>query len=63
MTREELCSLAKGAGLAAGGALVAFTAETLIPALQSSGSVTALAIAAFASVALNAIRKKFFPTL
>lgn len=57
MDREEWISIAKGAGIAIAGALLTFTADMLIPAMQASGSGTLLAVAVFASIAVNTLRK------
>ena len=50
-------SIGRGALIAIGGAALTFAATTLIPAMQASGNATLLAIAAFASVAINIARK------
>lgn len=60
MTKNYFVSLAKGAGIAAGGAALAFLAEVAIPAVQSEGSGIVLTIAALASVVVNAARKAWF---
>jgi hypothetical protein len=57
MSRSDWLSIAKGAGIAVAGALLAFGAEVLIPAMQSSGSAVLLGLAAVASVAINVARK------
>jgi hypothetical protein len=60
MGKDELIAIAKGAGIAAAGALLAYLADVAIPAVQASGTGTALALAAIASVAINAVRKAWF---
>jgi len=57
MNREDWLSIAKGAGIAVAGALLAYGADFLIPAMQSSGSAVLLGLAAVASVAINVARK------
>jgi hypothetical protein len=57
MSRSDWLSIAKGAGIAVAGALLAFGAEVLIPAMQSSNNAVLLAVAALASVAVNIGRK------
>jgi hypothetical protein len=61
MTREDWISIGKGAGIAVAGAFLTFASTALIPAMQASGSATLLAVAAFASVAINVIRKQVMP--
>lgn len=60
MNRDYFITLAKGAGIAAAGAALAFLAEVAIPAVQSEGSGIVLTIAALASVVVNAARKAWF---
>jgi hypothetical protein len=62
MKREDWISIAKGAGLAIAGALLTFTAAVLIPAMEASGNAGLLALAAFASVAINVLRKLMLPS-
>ena len=57
MSREEWLSIAKGAGIAVAGALVAFAADIVIPAMQASGSAGLLTAAVIASVLVNVARK------
>jgi len=57
MDREQIIKVAKGAALAAAGAIVAYLAEVVLPGIQDSGSGLTLTIAAMASVGLNAARK------
>jgi hypothetical protein len=57
MNREDWLSIAKGAGIAVAGALLAYGSESLIPAMQSSGSAVLLGLAAVTSVAINVARK------
>lgn len=60
MNRDYFLTLAKGAGIAATAAILTFIAEVAIPAIQSEGSGSALAIAAVVSVLVNAARKAWF---
>jgi hypothetical protein len=62
MTREDWISIAKGAGIAIAGALLTFAAAVLIPAMEASGNAGLLALAAFASVAINVLRKLMLPS-
>lgn len=57
LDREKLIAVAKGAGIAAAGAVLAYAADVVIPAVQDSGSGVVLTIAAMASVLVNALRK------
>lgn len=57
MTREQWLKIARGAAIAAAGALLTYASAELIPALKESGNATLLTIAAFASVAVNVLRK------
>lgn len=57
MNREDFIKIAKGAGLAAAGAILAYLSEFAIPMIQDGGSGAVLTIAAMASVAINALRK------
>ena len=56
LSRADLVRIAKGAALAAAGAVVTFLAAEVLPHLDDSTAVGAL-IAAVASTALNALRK------
>jgi hypothetical protein len=53
----DWASIGRGAAIAIGGAALTFAATVLIPAMQASGNATLLIVAAFASVAINVIRK------
>lgn len=55
-TQDDLIRVAKGAALAAGGAVVAFLATEVVPNLDDSTAVGAV-IAAVASTGLNALRQ------
>jgi hypothetical protein len=57
MSREDWISIAKGAAIAAGGALLTFAADVLIPAMHASGTPVLLGVAVVASVAINVVRK------
>jgi hypothetical protein len=57
MSKAEWLSIAKGAGIAVAGALVAFAADFVIPAMQASGSAGLLTAAVVASVLVNVARK------
>jgi hypothetical protein len=57
MSKSDWLSIAKGAGIAVAGALLAYGADFLIPAMQSSNNAVLLAVAAIASVAINVARK------
>lgn len=50
-------SIGRGAAIAIGGAALTYASTVIIPAMQGSGNATLLAIAAFASVAINIARK------
>ena len=50
-------SIGRGALIAIGGAALTFAATVVIPAMQQSGNATLLTVAAFASVAINVLRK------
>ena len=50
-------AIARGAGVALAGAALTYASTVVIPAMQGSGNATLLTIAAFASVAVNVIRK------
>jgi hypothetical protein len=50
-------SIGRGAAIAIGGAALTYASTVLIPAMQASGNATLLIVAAFASVAINVIRK------
>ena len=56
LTRDDLLKIAHGAALAAAGAAVTFLAAEVVPHLDDSTAAGA-AVAAVASVALNALRK------
>lgn len=53
----DWASIARGAGIALAGAALTYASTVVIPAMQGSGNATLLTIAAFASVAVNVIRK------
>jgi hypothetical protein len=55
LNRSDLVKIAKGAALAAAGAVVTFLATEVVPHLDESTAMGAL-IAAIASTALNALR-------
>lgn len=55
LDRSDLLKIAKGATLAAAGAVVTFLATEIVPHLDESTAVGAV-IAAVASTALNAVR-------
>jgi len=57
MSKSEWLSIAKGAGIAIAGALLAFAGDVLIPAMHASGSATLLTVAVIASVLVNVARK------
>ena len=57
MSKAEWLSIAKGAGIAIAGALLAFAGDILIPAMHASGSATLLTVAVVASVIVNVARK------
>ena len=50
-------SIGRGALIALSGAALTYASTVVIPAMQGSGNATLLTIAAFASVAVNVIRK------
>ena len=50
-------SIGRGALIALAGAALTYATTIVIPAMEGSGNATLLAVAAFASVAVNAIRK------
>jgi hypothetical protein len=50
-------SIGRGALIALAGAALTYASTALIPAMEASGNATLLAAAAFASVAVNVIRK------
>lgn len=56
LSQSDLFKIAKGAALAAAGAVVTFLATEIVPHLDDSTATGAL-IAAVASTALNALRK------
>ena len=57
MTKEQWLKIAKGAGIAVGGALLTYGSTVLIPSLQELNEPYLLAIAAFLSTAINVARK------
>ena len=57
MTKEQWLKIARGAGIAVAGALLTYASSVMIPAMQESGNAVLLAVAAFASVAVNVVRK------
>lgn len=57
MTKEQWIKIGKGALIAAAGGLLSYASTVVIPAMQGSSSETLIAIAAFASVAINIVRK------
>lgn len=56
LSKSDLLRVAKGAALAAGGAVVTYLAAEVLPTLDDSTAVGAV-IAAVASTALNALRQ------
>lgn len=56
LSKSDLLRIAKGAALAAGGAVVTFLAAEVLPSLDDSTATGAL-IAAVASTVLNALRQ------
>jgi hypothetical protein len=50
-------SIARGAAIALAGAALTYATSIVIPAMQGSGNATLLTLAAFASVAVNVLRK------
>jgi hypothetical protein len=56
LDRSDLVKIAKGAALAAAGAVVTFLATEVVPHLDES-TATGAVIAAVASTALNALRQ------
>lgn len=59
MNKTEWIKIAKGAGIAIGGAALTYAAEIVIPAMQQSGSLVLLATSASLAIAINIGRKKF----
>jgi NAD(P)-dependent dehydrogenase (short-subunit alcohol dehydrogenase family) len=57
MTQSEWKSVARGAGIALAGALLAYGAEVVVPMLQQSGSAALLMLSASMSVGINIGRK------
>jgi hypothetical protein len=53
----DWASIGRGAAIAIGGAALTFAASVVIPAMEASGNATLLTVAAFASVAINIVRK------
>lgn len=56
MTREQWIKIAKGAGIAIGGALLAYVADAVVPFLDDH-PIYGPAIAGVASIFINAARK------
>jgi hypothetical protein len=56
LSKSDLLRIAKGAALAAAGAVATFLAAEVLPSLDNSTAIGAV-IAAIASTALNALRK------
>jgi hypothetical protein len=50
-------SIGRGALIALAGAALTYATTIVIPAMEGSGNATLLAVAAFASVAVNVLRK------
>lgn len=61
MNSEKWKSIAKGAGIAAAGAVLTYLADAVVPSLRLEGSGASLAVAAVMSVVVNAARKHLFP--
>ena len=57
MNREQWIKIGKGALIAVGGALLTYSAEFVIPALEDTGHAALLILAAAASVSINVARK------
>ena len=50
-------SIARGAAIALAGAALTYATSVVVPAMEGSGNATLLTLAAFASVAVNVLRK------
>jgi hypothetical protein len=50
-------SIGRGALIALAGAALTYASTVVVPAMEGSGNATLLALAAFASVGVNVIRK------
>ena len=57
MNKIDWKKILTGAAIAIGGALLSYVSSEVIPSLRESGDATLLAVAAFASVAINIARK------
>lgn len=57
MTKQQWIKIGKGALVAAGGALLTYASTVVIPAMHDSNNAVLVSVAAFASVAVNVIRK------
>ena len=53
----DWASIGRGALIALAGAGLTYATTIVIPAMQASGNATLLTVAAFASVAVNVLRK------
>ncbi len=53
----DWASIARGAAIAIVGAVLTYASTVVIPAMQGSDNATLLMVAAFASVAVNVVRK------
>jgi hypothetical protein len=54
-------SIGRGAAIALAGAALTYATTIVIPAMEGSGNATLLTAAAFASVAVNVLRKALEP--
>ena len=50
-------SIGRGAAIALAGAALTYVTSVVVPAMEGSGNATLLTLAAFASVAVNVLRK------
>ena len=50
-------SIGRGAAIALAGAALTYATSVVVPAMEGSGNATLLTLAAFASVAVNVLRK------
>lgn len=50
-------SIGRGAMIALAGAALTYATSVVVPAMEGSGNATLLTLAAFASVAVNVLRK------
>ena len=50
-------SIGRGAAIAMAGAALTYATTVVVPAMEGSGNATLLTLAAFASVAVNVLRK------